>query len=82
MADVNSSENCNSCRFFFLSDRNLGLCKRNPDSINKHNADWCGEFSPNKSSQAVELVVEFLAKEPEPVSVPVKKAGRPKKVKK
>lgn len=80
MADVNSSETCNFCLFFVISDRGLGLCKRYPDVINKHNADWCGEFSPNKSSKIVENIVISLVKDPE--IVPVKKAGRPKKEKK
>lgn len=82
MADINSSETCSSCRFFFLNDRGLGLCKRNPDPINKHNSDWCGEFSPNKATKAVETIVEVLIKEPETIEIPVKKAGRPKKEKK
>ena len=81
MADINSSETCNSCLFFVINDRGLGLCKRYPEVINKHNADWCGEFSPNKSSKAVETIVTFISKEPEPI-VPAKKAGRPKKEKK
>ena len=80
MADVNSSETCNSCLFFVVSDRGMGLCKRYPDVINKHNTDWCGEFSPNKASKTVENIVISLVKEPE--EVPVKKAGRPKKEKK
>lgn len=82
MADTNSSETCNSCLFFIVSDRGMGLCKRYPDVINKHNTDWCGEFSPDKSAVTIKNIVVSLAKEPESIETPVKKPGRPKKEKK
>ena len=77
MAVVNSKDSCNSCRFFSFGDR-MGICNRYPQSINKANQDWCGEFSAIKN-KAIEAITEKLS-EIEVVFVePPKQRGRPKK---
>lgn len=43
MAVENNKETCNICRFFVSNDR-MGVCNRYPESVNKHMANWCGEF--------------------------------------
>lgn len=37
-------EICQSCKYFVSSNSVLGVCKRYPQYVNKHDADWCGEF--------------------------------------
>ena len=37
-------EICQSCKYFVTSNAVLGVCKRYPQYVNKHDADWCGEF--------------------------------------
>lgn len=41
MSDVR----CHSCRFFTQADV-MGLCRRFPQTQNKHGMDWCGEHYP------------------------------------
>jgi len=63
MSDVR----CKSCRFFTQAQV-MGLCRRFPETQNKHEMDWCGEH-------------QLIAYEPvpEPVHQPAaKKRGRPK----
>jgi hypothetical protein len=61
MSDVR----CKSCRFFTQAQV-MGLCRRFPETQNKHEMDWCGEH-------------QLIAHEPvyEPVAQ-TKKRGRPK----
>lgn len=33
---------CKSCRFFTQAEV-MGLCRRFPETQNKHEMDWCGE---------------------------------------
>jgi hypothetical protein len=76
MAEQNDKESCNSCRFFSLGDRGMGLCHRYPNAINASSNGWCGEFSI--SSPAFQALVESIA-EPS-ITVEIKKSrGRPKK---
>jgi len=76
VAETNNKENCKSCRFFSLGDRNMGICRRYPDTVNTSTNSWCGEFSI--SSPAFEALVESIA-EPT-ITVEIKKSrGRPKK---
>lgn len=79
MADVNSKEACNSCRFFSFSfgDR-MGICNRYPQSFNKSNKDWCGEFILDETSLSLEAMVVAMT-EPVLLSEPKKQRGRPKK---
>jgi len=76
MAGVNDKESCNSCRFFSLGDRGMGMCRRYPAAINASSNGWCGEFSI--SSPAFQALVESIT---EPmITVEIKKSrGRPKK---
>ena len=78
MADVNSKEACNSCRFFSFSfgDR-MGVCNRYPQSFNKSNKDWCGEWSISESEALNEMT--RLMTQPVVLSEPKKQRGRPKK---
>ena len=38
-------EICQSCKYFVTSNAVLGVCKRYPQYVNKHDADWCGEHA-------------------------------------
>lgn len=78
MANLDSRETCNSCKFFINSGF-MGVCKRYPDQKNKHETEWCGEFVFAKSAQVVDSIVESLVQEPIPVAP--KKQGRPRKAK-
>ena len=78
MANLDSRETCNSCKFFINSGF-MGVCKRYPDQKNKHETEWCGEFVFAKSAQVVDFIVESLVQEPAPVTP--KKQGRPRKAK-
>ena len=44
MAESDIKEKCSACKYFVGSNDILGVCKRFPQHINKHDADWCGEF--------------------------------------
>ena len=78
MADLDSRETCNSCKFFINSGF-MGVCKRYPDQKNKHETEWCGEFVFKKSAQVVESMVISLVQESTPETP--KKQGRPRKAK-
>ena len=43
MAVLNSKEICKHCKFFSFGDV-LGNCYRYPQTLNKHENNWCGEF--------------------------------------
>jgi hypothetical protein len=79
MADVNSKEACNSCRFFSfaLGDR-MGICNRYPQSLNKSNKDWCGEYQLNEKSLSLDAMVQAMT-EPVLLTELKKQRGRPKK---
>ena len=77
MADVKNKDSCNSCRFFSYGDR-MGICNRYPQSINKSNQDWCGEFLPIKN-KAIETITEKLSGLEVVFVDPPKQRGRPKK---
>ena len=80
MAVEKNKDSCNSCLFFIVSDRGMGLCKRYPDVINKHNTDWCGEFV-FEGDPIQEMVVEITKESiQEQVATLKPKAGRPRKV--
>ena len=42
-------EICQSCKYFVTSNAVLGVCKRYPQYVNKHDADWCGEYTFKKT---------------------------------
>lgn len=65
MAAINSSASCYDCLFWRRGDL-MGLCRRYPESFNKHQNDWCGEYS--------KIVVNV-----EPYPEVMKKRGRPAK---
>ena len=46
MTEIDSKQKCISCKFF-LGGHILGECHRFPQSISKHENDWCGEYSKN-----------------------------------
>jgi hypothetical protein len=75
MADINDKESCNSCRFFSVGDRNMGMCRRYPSVVNTATNDWCGEYSI--SNKAFNALMEIIAM-PEVIPEP-KRRGRPKK---
>ena len=76
MAIVNDKEFCNSCRFFSVGDRNMGICHRYPSTVNTSTNSWCGEFSI--SSPAFQALVQSISV---PLDIPIvkKSRGRPKK---
>ena len=78
MADSNDKELCNSCRFFSLGDRSMGLCHRYPSAINTSTNNWCGEFVLSEESLPLEALVKAMT-EPVLISEPKKQRGRPKK---
>ena len=43
MADIDSKETCETCRFFDVNGNVVGSCHRFPDSVVKSKAHWCGE---------------------------------------
>ena len=45
MAEQDIKEICQSCKYFVTSNAVLGVCKRFPHYVNKHDADWCGEHT-------------------------------------
>ena len=77
MAKQNDKESCNSCRFFSLGDRSMGLCQRYPTSVNASSNGWCGEWS-FKESLSLDAMVQSII-EPVVSSEPKKGRGRPKK---
>ncbi len=76
MAVVNNKETCNSCIFFSSGER-MGICKRYPQTVNKSNEDWCGEWELIESL-ALDLMVQQMT-EPVLLSETKKKPGRPRK---
>ena len=45
MTNMNTKQNCASCKFF-ISGGLLGECHRYPQAVNKHDNNWCGEYTP------------------------------------
>jgi len=37
-----SDSNCGNCRFY-RSQQIMGICRLNPQQVNKHEKDWCGQ---------------------------------------
>ena len=48
MAAINSSASCYDCLFWLRGDM-MGQCRRFPEHLNKHQNDWCGEYSKTPS---------------------------------
>jgi hypothetical protein len=44
MTNMNTKQNCASCKFF-ISGGVLGECHRYPQAVNKHDNNWCGEYT-------------------------------------
>ena len=44
MAESDIKEKCSACKYFVGSNDILGVCKRFPQYVYKHDADWYGEF--------------------------------------
>lgn len=74
MAEAKIKENCSWCKYFWGDNIIMGVCKRFPTTINKHDADWCGEFSksdtprvviPEPASQLVENFAQLSEAMPE-----------------
>ena len=82
MAEANLTESCLTCRFH-RNNLIIGNCRRYPIVQNKHETDWCGEYS-RLIVEAKEFpspqVLPFI--EPAPIleSLIRKKRGRPAKV--
>jgi hypothetical protein len=78
MAKKENRETCKSC-LFFVSNENMGVCRRFPVFANHSNNDWCGEWRLEES-QALDKMVEEVIKPIEFTFVEAKKPrGRPKK---
>lgn len=83
MTDRNNKRNCINCEFFVSTGDILGVCKRYPQWVNKHTADWCGEFIQKARPIPVAEPVESFD---DPVMhngeiLMVKRRGRPPKAK-
>ena len=40
MAEMDS--NCGNCKYF-RAQQIMGICRLNPQQVNKHEKDWCGQ---------------------------------------
>ena len=82
MAESDIKEKCSACKYFVGSNDILGVCKRFPQYVNKHDADWCGEFivkSPVENFAQLHEAMPELAEAAEGLmnlSVEPKKLGR------
>lgn len=82
MTEIDSKQKCISCKFF-LGGHILGECHRFPQSISKHENDWCGEYSKNINYVATIIPINTFDDERKDIvqgtiEQPVKrKAGRP-----
>jgi len=45
VAETNSKDKCYECKYFSDEGAHLGVCKRFPNTVNKHKNDWCGEYA-------------------------------------
>jgi hypothetical protein len=70
-----SEMRCKTCRFF-SSAQIMGLCRRYPETQNKHERDWCGEHQLVQSVMVP--IYNIMTDETKPVEMPVelKKRGR------
>ena len=66
-------DNCKACRYFNDIGQ-MGQCRRYPTYQNRHNTEWCGEFSPSVVAVEISPVQEAGAFSEAP-----KKRGRPAK---
>jgi len=69
VAVLNSKEICKHCKFFSFGDV-LGNCHRYPQSLNKHENNWCGEYIEDQSRISIEFV------EPKPIQEPKAKSKK------
>ena len=86
MTEIDSKQKCISCKFF-LGGHILGECHRFPQSISKHENDWCGEYSKNHTYVAQiqpifntfddERLTDVVKGNINVTIEPVKKRGRP-----
>ena len=83
MAEPKIKENCSWCKYFWGDNIIMGVCKRFPKAVNKHDADWCGEFIRSEQIKvvipepAVKLVIDPADKIVEAVE-PKKRGRKPK----
>ncbi len=75
MAEHDIKEICQSCKYFVTSNAVLGVCKRYPHYVNKHETDWCGEFII-ETSVVISVELEEAAEGLMNLSVEPKKRGR------
>jgi len=81
MTEVDSKQKCISCKFF-ITGGILGECHRFPQSISKHENDWCGEYSKNHNYVATIIPIVNIFDDERAGIVqgtiePAKKRGRP-----
>ncbi len=78
MAVAHFTESCITCRFH-RNNLIIGTCRRFPTAQNKHETDWCGEYSrivmPDVIAETPIKIVTI-----ETSKVIGKKRGRPAKV--
>ena len=75
MAETDIKEKCTACKYFVGSNDILGVCKRYPQYVNKHDNDWCGEFIV-KSTVVISVELQEAAEGLMSLSVEPKKRGR------
>jgi len=79
MADIDSREVCENCKFWEYTGH-AGECHRYPNAVVKYQSHWCGEFKGNFAVAPLPASVgSFIAMENVPFEAlaPIKKRGRP-----
>jgi hypothetical protein len=53
MAEMDS--NCGNCKFY-RTQQIMGICRLNPQQVNKHEKDWCGQHKAMEKQTKVDLI--------------------------
>jgi len=86
MTDMNTKQNCASCKFF-ISGGVLGECHRYPQAVNKHDNSWCGEYTLFPISvddliyanDEIKNIFDSIMPEADVNTLSIRKRGRPAK---
>lgn len=69
MADIDSKETCETCRFFDVNGNVVGSCHRYPDSVVKSKAHWCGEHQLKKITLTSDTVISAWTAAQETITI-------------
>jgi hypothetical protein len=86
MTNMNTKQNCASCKFF-ISGGVLGECHRYPQAVNKHDNSWCGEYTLFPISvddliyanDEIKNIFDSIMPEADVNTLSIRKRGRPAK---